>query len=202
MPASKLTGFIATPQHQLSFKCYDWGNVMRKLSGALCFATLLVLAGFSFSFLAQAQQLPQQLQPPADERALLRVHAKGDQIYFCAADGAQFSWALKAPEARLYGGDGKFFGKHLAGPSWKANDGSEVTGKAAASVPSPDANSIPWLLVTAVSRSGQGVLTKVASIQRINTKGGKAPATGCDSAHRGRELRVRYTADYVFFGPQ
>jgi hypothetical protein len=39
----------------------------------------------------------------------------------------------------------------------------------------------------------------VTSIQRLNTKGGKAPASGCDAAHTDQELRVPYSADYAFF---
>ena len=60
----------------------------------------------------------------------------------------------------------------------------------------------PTFRVTVVSRSGAGVLAGVTSIQRLNTQGGKAPASGCDAAHVGRELRVRYSADYVFFAAQ
>jgi len=109
---------------------------------------------------------------------------------------------LKAHEAQLYSKGGKSFGKHFAGPSWKANDGSQITGRAVGNMPSPDTSSIPWLLVTVVSRSGAGVLAGVTSIQRLNTQGGKPPASGCDAAHVGRELRVRYSADYVFFVAQ
>jgi hypothetical protein len=98
--------------------------------------------------------------------------------------------------------NGKPFGKHFAGPSWEAMDGSRVTGKAVANAPSPDADSIPWLLVTVVSRGGEGVLAHATSIQRINTKGGKAPVTGCDAAHDGQEMRAAYSADYVFFAPK
>lgn len=146
-----------------------------------------------------AQQLPAQLQPPADSQLLLQVHAKGDQIYTCKGDAAQFSWTLKAPDAQLFDKDGKPFGKHFAGPSWEASDGSRVTGKAAANAPSPDPDSIPWLLVNVVSHEGSGVLSRASFIQRLNTKGGKAPSSGCDSSHANQELRVPYTADYLFF---
>jgi Protein of unknown function (DUF3455) len=151
---------------------------------------------------AWAQQVPAELQVPANEQLVVRVHAKGDQIYSCKADGAQAGWTLKAPEARLFDKDGKTFGKHFAGPSWEASDGSLVVGKAAANVASPDADSIPWLLVKVVSHAGDGVLTRVTSIQRINTKGGKAPASGCDAGHAGQEVRVPYSADYLFFAPK
>jgi hypothetical protein len=175
---------------------------MRKPAGASLFATLFAVAASLLPSLATAQQAPQNLQPSANEHVLLQVHAKGNQIYSCNVDGAQSTWTLKAPEAQLYSKDGKSFGKHFAGPSWKANDGSQITGKAVANVPSPDTRSIPWLLVTVVSRSGAGVLAGVTSIQRLNTHGGEPPASGCDTAHVGRELRVRYSADYVFFAAQ
>jgi hypothetical protein len=170
---------------------------MRKIHG-LAFATMLAAsAGFSFS--VAAQQVPQQLHPPAGEQLLLQVHAKGDQIYTCKGDAAQFSWTLKAPDAQLFDKDGKPFGRHFAGPSWEANDGSRVTGKAAANAPSPDADSIPWLLVNIVSHEGTGVLSRVATIQRLNTKGGKPPASGCDASHADQEVRVPYSADYLFY---
>jgi hypothetical protein len=155
-----------------------------------------------FAGAAGAQQVPEALRTPANEQLVVRVHAKGEQIYSCKVDGAQAAWTLKAPEAQLFDKDGKAFGKHFAGPSWEAIDGSRVVGKAAANAPSPDADSIPWLLVKVVSQEGNGVLTPVTSIQRINTKGGKAPATGCDAGNEGEETRVPYSADYLFFAPK
>jgi hypothetical protein len=175
---------------------------MDKATRTVSSATLLVVASALSGFSAIAQQVPQTLQPPASEQLLLQVHAKGDQVYTCKADGAQFSWTLKEPDAQLFDKDGKPFGKHFAGPSWEASDGSRITGKAAANAPSPDADSIPWLLVKVVNHSGAGVLVPVTSLQRINTKGGKAPASGCDATHVGQEIRVPYSADYVFFAPK
>jgi|SRR5580704_1108092 hypothetical protein len=175
---------------------------MCKAIRALAFAAQVLAACCLFSLSAIAQQPPKELQPPASEQFLLQVHAQGDQIYTCKADGGQFAWTLKAPEAQLFDQNGKPFGKHFVGPSWEASDGSRVTGKAVANASSPDADSIPWLLVTVGSRSGDGVLARVTSIQRINTKGGKAPASGCDAAHDGQEHRASYSADYVFFAPK
>src|ERR1700721_1135470 len=174
---------------------------MRTVIRTFASAVLLVAASTIFSSVVAAQQIPQQLQPPANEQLLLKVHAKGDQVYTCKGDGTQFSWTLKAPDAQLFDKDGKPFGKHFAGPSWEANDGSRVTGKAVANAPSPDADSIPWLLAHIVGHEGNGVLSKATTIQRINAKGGKAPATGCDASHAGQELRMPYSADYVFYAP-
>jgi hypothetical protein len=175
---------------------------MRKRNLGLEFAALLIAAITVLSFSTAAQQIPPQLQPPAGEQLLLQIHAKGDQIYICREGATEFVWALKAPDAQLFDKDGKPFGKHFAGPSWEAKDGSRVTGKAVANVPSPDTDSIPWLLVNIVGHEGSGVLSRATSIQRLNTKGGKAPASGCDSVRAGQEVRVPYSADYLFYAPK
>ena len=175
---------------------------MRKFIRGFAVVALLGAASVGLSLSTAAQEAPPQLQPPANEQLLLQVHAKGDQVYTCKSDAAQFSWTLKAPDAQLFDKNGKPFGKHFAGPSWEASDGSRVTGKAVANSPSPDADSIPWLLVSVVSHEGSGVLSRVTSIQRLNTKGGKAPASGCDASHADQELRVPYSADYRFYAPK
>ena len=175
---------------------------MHKVIRATASFAMTLAACFLFSLSANGQQVPKELQPPASEQLLLLLHAKGDQIYSCKGDGGRVAWTLKAPDAQLFDQDAKPFGKHFAEPSWEASDGSRVTGKAVANAPSPDADSIPWLLLAVVSRNGDGKLTRVTSIQRINTRGGKAPASGCDAAHAGQEVRAPYTADYVFFAPK
>ena len=175
---------------------------MRNRNRGFASAALLAAASAAVSFSLAAQQPPPQHQPPANEYFLLLVHAKGDQIYACKSDAAQFAWTLKAPDAQLFDKDGKPFGKHFEGPSWEASDGSRVTGKAVANTPSPDADSIPWLLVNVISHDGSGVLSTATTILRLNTKGGKAPASGCDASHVGQEVRVPYSADYLFYAPK
>lgn len=173
----------------------------KRMSGFAHFLVLLFVASV-FCVPARAQKVPPQLQAPAGQQLILRVQGTGDQVYVCKTDAAQPpAWSLKAPDAQL-SKEGKVIGKHFAGPSWELNDGSRVTGKAIANVASPDPNSIPWLLVNVVSHegNGDGVLAWVASIQRLNTKGGKAPASGCDVPHAGQEIRVPYSADYLFYG--
>jgi uncharacterized protein DUF3455 len=175
---------------------------MRNRFGRLfCFALLAaVIAGVAFP--VASQDVPLQLQPPANERLLLQVHGKGNQVYICTSDAGQFAWTLKAPDAQLFYKNGKLFGKHFAGPSWEANDGSRVIGKAVANSPSLDANSIPWLLITILSHDGNGVLSGVTTVQRLNTKGGKAPASGCNVLRVSQEVRVPYSADYRFYAPK
>jgi hypothetical protein len=166
------------------------------------FATALLL------LLAGGQQttrpdVPDKLAAPVAEEVILRVHATGSQIYVCEAGSDQKpAWTLKAPEAELFDGGGKSIGRHYAGPTWKHNDGSEVTGKVAARQDSPDGDAIPWLLLTAAGHSGSGILSRVTTIQRIHTKGGQPPAAAsCDDSHRGDESRSGYSADYYFYAP-
>jgi len=174
---------------------------MTKAAHAFACMALILIAGGFFWLSADTGKVPAQVQPPAGQALLLQVHGKGDQIYSCKNDVTGYLWELKAPDAQLFDKEGKPFGRHFAGPSWEAKDGSRVTGTIVDGVLSPDANSIPWLLLTVRSRGGDGVLARVTSIQRLHTKGGKAPAS-CDAAHVGQELRVPYSADYFFFVPK
>jgi len=148
--------------------------------------------------------VPASLKPPATERLLLQTHAIGVQIYTCsAAPDGKFSWTLKGPRADLRDSTGKMIITHSAGPKWQHNDGSFVTGKVTAKENSPDANSIPWLLLAANSaQSDVGALGNVSFIQRIRTDGGQPPATGCDAGHKGDETQSNYSADYIFYAPK
>ena len=67
----------------------------------------------------------------------------------------------------------------------------------------PKPGAIPWLLLTATSHAGQGILTRVTSIQRIHTDGGVAPnANTCDASKAGHESRSSYSADYYFYAQE
>jgi FtsP/CotA-like multicopper oxidase with cupredoxin domain len=140
--------------------------------------------------------VPDNLKPPAAERLARQARAEGDQIYSC--DGS--IWALVGPDAKLFDDNGKQVGSHFAGPTWEWADGSRVVGRPVANA-TPDTASIPWLLLTATDHQGDGVMKQVSSIQRLSTKGGKAPATGCDESHKGAKTRAHYTAIYRFYTP-
>jgi hypothetical protein len=145
-------------------------------------------------------EVPETLAAPASEELVLQAHATGSQVYVCQVGaGQKLAWVLKAPEAELFDSNGAAIGKHYAGPTWKHSDGSEVVGKVVARQDAPDATAVPWLLLTATGHSGNGVLAGVASIQRIHTKGGQPPQTGCDQSHTGAETKSAYSADYYFY---
>ncbi|MBV8063231.1 MAG: DUF3455 domain-containing protein [Nevskia sp.] len=168
-------------------------------SAALCLAAML--AGCAVSERDAPRDAPAALQVPAGQMLSLKALGDGVQIYACRAaanDASHFSWALMAPMAKLYSVHGVEIGKHFAGPTWQADDDSRVVAEVKAKVDSPD-GSIPWLLLAAKSNAGDGLFGKVASVQRLHTVGGVAPAEGCDSTHAGAEVRVPYKADYYFY---
>jgi hypothetical protein len=167
------------------------------------FAVLMLWPALTGAQSISAPDVPEAIKAPAGEVVILRVHAKGVQIYTCGPGPANNArWILKAPDALLHGENGAVVGRHFEGPAWKLKDGSEVRGKAVARVESPDSGSVPWLLVHVTGHTGKGVLEHVTSIQRVHTAGGQAPSpAGCDSAKYGAEARSPYTADYIFFAP-
>jgi hypothetical protein len=165
----------------------------------------IVLAGFATSANAQSiarPSVPDTIKASAGEEVVLIAHASGSQIYTCDASGGAYAWKLKAPDAELRDAKGNSIGHHFAGPTWKHIDGSEVTGKVTAKVDSAETDSIPWLLVTATGHSGNGVFTRITTIQRIHTKGGKPAASAdCNSSKAGTESESPYSADYYFYAP-
>jgi hypothetical protein len=146
-----------------------------------------------------APDVPAAIRVPAGAKLIEMLHATGAQVYGCAATDGKYGWTLRRPDATLADAKGGEAGKHGAGPSWTAKDGSAVTGAKVAQADAPGGAAIPWLLLRATSTSGKGRFSPVSFVQRLATKGGKAPATGCDAAHDGKELRVDYSADYYFY---
>ncbi len=94
---------------------------------------------------------------------------------------------------------GHVAGRHFAGPTWQAADGSQVVGAVLVASAAPNQTTIPWLLLRAASHAGAGRFADVTYVTRTRTAGGKAPTAGCDARHEGTEKRVSYSAIYSFF---
>lgn len=161
---------------------------------------LKIAAALFVPCLAGFAQAPAPLPPGTftlpNETLVLRARGEGVQIYSCVQDG-DWKWKLKAPDATLFDQAHHAIGKHFAGPKWRLDDGSEVQGKLLSSKPQP--GTIPWLILSATSTGGNGKLSQVATVERSETQGGVAPASGCDAGHANAEVRVPYTAAYSFF---
>jgi hypothetical protein len=139
---------------------------------------------------------PDPLAVPGTQ-TVLSLEASGVQIYECRRDSeGKLAWVLKAPEANLYSDAGVLEAHHFAGPSWRANDGSQIGGKLLRQVPGDTPGSIAQLLLEAKSTGPEGVLSNVRFVQRLATAGGLAPAQPCTAA--GQTGRSPYIARYVF----
>jgi Protein of unknown function (DUF3455) len=146
--------------------------------------------------------LPEAVRVPMGQKVMMATTGVGEITYECREKkdmAGAHEWAFVGPMATLYSGDKKAVGKYYAGPTWEAADGSKVSGKQLAMAPASPGN-IPLQLVKADPAMGAGAMTGVSYIQRLNTKGGVAPAMACDAASKGQRQQVAYEADYVFYG--
>jgi hypothetical protein len=160
---------------------------------AILAAAATVTAGLSaVTFQASAAETP-SLQPPAGLKILGQfVVGSGTQTYTCS--GGTFAGA-SVPEAQLFDGANRKV-HHFAGPTWQSeSDGSLVTATPVANQPVP--GSIPQLLLEVKTHSGNGFLSSVTYIQRMNTFGGAAPTGSCTD---GQKASVPYNANYIFWG--
>lgn len=146
--------------------------------------------------------LPEAVRVPAGQKVKMATTGVGEITYECREKkdmAGQHEWAFVGPVATLYGADKAAVGKYYAGPTWEANDGSKVTGKQVAVAPAGTGN-IPMQLVKTEPAMGMGAMQGLSYIQRLNTKGGVAPAMACDASSKGQRQQVKYAADYVFYG--
>jgi len=142
----------------------------------------------------------------------------------CPVSG--FAFTLFTPQATLFADNDKQVTTHFFSPNlspippeeekdtiratWQhSRDTSTVWAKLTATAPAPppppgQPPAIPWLLLPVVGAqdgpTGGHTLTATTFIQRLNTSGGVAPSTGCDSlGDVGHQAFVPYKADYFFY---
>src|SRR3954470_7903189 len=161
----------------------------------------MILVASLLTACATRPDVPEALRAPEGQQLVLALAANGVQIYDCAASPkGGYEWKFRAPEASLQDMNGKPMGTHYAGPTWRALDGSSVVGEIVARAPAKDPGSIPQLLLSAKRGDGDGMMSKIASVQRLDTVGGQAPTQRCSSASDlARMARVPYTATYYFY---
>ena len=145
-------------------------------------------------------------------------HAEGTQNWLCLPTTTGVGWTLFGPQATLFDDEMDQVMTHYLSPNpqqggtpratWRhSRDTSTVWAVAVetsidAAYVAPGA--IPWLKLQVVgAQYGPDwghKLTATKFIQRVNTSGGVAPATGCSlPEHLGKRELVAYTTDYVFY---
>jgi hypothetical protein len=149
------------------------------------------------SFPVLPPKVPAEIQPEAGNEPFEVGHALGVQVYQCNGT----AWTFVEPKAVLVTNRLQII-SHFAGPTWQHQDGSSVVGQLVKPV-TVDAKSIPWLLLSRKdSTPGKfgNRLTPTTFIQRINTRGGIAPAAStCTADQAGVKKEVPYSADYFFW---
>ena len=146
--------------------------------------------------------VPQDIAPAANQKLESVLLAKGVQVYRCDRKPGQpdgYEWSFQSPDAILRDVAGKYVGKHYAGPTWEAEDGSKVVGTVSARRDASERGAIPWLRLSTRSTGTAGMFAGVTTIVRISTSGGTAPASGCNELELGKILRVPYSADYNLY---
>jgi hypothetical protein len=163
-------------------------------------AAVLPLVAVSCCLPLSSQQPAGSIDVPAGAATILAAKGQGVQIYSCMAEQHGARWVLTGPDAKLLDDNGEQIGTHFTGPTWKLNDGSQVSGELLASQPSPDTDSVAWLLLRAKAGSATGKLAAVAFIRRTETHGGVPAASDCHTAGDvGKTAQVPYSANYAFY---
>ena len=156
--------------------------------------------------------------PPPHEVAFVG-HAIGTQNYVCLPSGSGVAWALFTPQATLFRKPGQQLTTHFFSPNpeepgtpvraaWQdSRDSSKVWGRVTdmstdSRFVAPGA--VAWLTLEKAGDeegpAGGDRMTEITFIQRLNTVGGSAPATGCSVATDvGKRAFVPYRADYFFY---
>lgn len=149
-----------------------------------------------------AVSLPENL--PGGNSRVATYYAIGVQKYkareIAGSNPVAYEWVFVAPLADLYDVNNNKVGTHGAGPFWELSPADSIFAQhfsPAKTAPSPDAGTIDWLLLKPkAGTTPTGIFTDVDYIQRIATKGGKAPLTAPTSATE--TVEVKYKAVYRF----
>ena len=167
--------------------------------------------------------VPVNIEAPAGHSVYLKGYAVGTQNYICAVTrSGALDWTFIGPQATLFhtshAGPVHQSMTHFLSrnpdeaetlrPTWQdSNDSSAVWGLSIRSSQDPafvHADAIPWLLLEVVGDrhgpTGGNALVRTTFIQRLNTSGGRKPATGCAVTDDiGAAKFVPYSAEYYFY---
>jgi len=193
------------------------------MSRTLTSLAAVVFIGFHAAASAQDRitppAVPTEIEVEAGYKPFFRGHAIGTQNYICApaATPSGVDWLPIGPQATLFDDAMQQTMTHYASKNPLKNDVIQATwqhsrdssavwakrkaGSTDANFVAPDA--IEWLLLevtgTAAGPKGGDKVTGAVFLHRVNTVGGKAPATGCSSATLNTRQLVSYEADYYFY---
>lgn len=135
--------------------------------------------------------------PPQGSVEVMRLQGEGAQIFRCESQPAGLRWIYRLPDAELRDAKGNVIVHHGVNLSFEHVDGSRLVGEIVDHVPSPNSDSLPWLLLK-THVFGDGALAAITYVQRINTVGGMPPSR-CEAEQLNQVLRVPFSAEFVFY---
>ena len=194
------------------------GAPLRAAVAVACFA---LLSAAPYSRASDPPPVPSDIAVEAGFQVFRIAHAVGTQDFVClpAATPSGVAWSSPSrPQATLFDDHDRQTLTHFLSPNpdeggtlratWQhSGDTSSVWAMPVEQSDDSDyvePGAIPWLLLQVVGSEpgpkGGGALARTKYIQRVNTSGGKAPATGCTQiGEAGTRRFVPYSADYLFY---
>src|SRR6188472_1710144 len=190
---------------------------LRRAAGvtALAMTFTLALSAVSHAQTITPPDVPAGIEVLPPNEAFLIGHAFGSQNYECQPTEilGRVAWTLFTPQATLFGEVGDQLTTHFFSPNpdeggivvratWQdSTDTSSIWAKATGAA-TVDPTAVAWVRLEVVGArkgpNGGDTLSRSTFVQRVNTKGGVAPPTGCDQLKdAGQKAFVPYTADYV-----
>jgi len=194
---------------------------VRRIAGvtALAMAFTLALSTVSHAQTVTPPDVPADIEVLPPNQAFLIGHAFGSQNYECQPSESlgRPAWTLFTPQATLFNDSFDQLITHFNSPNpdegngavvvratWQSSTDSSRFWAKATGVVTVDPTAIAWVRLQVVGTrrgpTGGDELSESTFVQRVNTKGGLAPTTGCDQLNDvGARAFVPYTADYVFY---
>jgi hypothetical protein len=185
--------------------------VKRASAGIVLIVTLSIVLGHVSGHLniahAAAQTtgaapvIPDAIKVPAGNVLLFQAFGRGVQIYNCPtnADSNPTPFTIlysNADQKRIIGTMDRPDGQ----PRWSDLVGNSVIAVRQVVVPSPNPANVPFVLLKAQAHfgPGNGMLSLVTFIQRVNPNGGSAPVGGCMNKNQAQES-LPFSATFLFY---
>jgi hypothetical protein len=166
---------------------------------------VLLLAVSALPLASQTAQSPlpnSELKDPHGLKVAFKFQTLPNsvQIYTCRGASQGFAWTGPDPDAIMLNSEKTLTVHHYKGPTWEATDGSMVRsdGKLAKHFSPNHKDAVHWLELPA--KDGTKQFAKLKIIHRVDTSGGLPPSDApCDAPHAGDQVRVNYSATYLFY---
>lgn len=162
---------------------------------ALCLAAAAALPAAA---IPEPSGASARIRAGANEEASFMLSAEGVHVFECKPAAGGYAWTFVAPDVTLYEA-GRSAATQTVPDQWDATSDRSSVSATVRSTQGAGGNALPWALMTARPGGESGLFAGVTSIQRVNTSGGVAPATGCSESSAGSEARVPLRADYYFY---